>query len=1143
MAELKNILVAGVGRINGDLYVSGTTYVDVLKPTIVSASTGYYVSGASKDLGFWDDGLYYKLLYGIGSGNQNRGIYQTTKSGGTGTSGWILLWNNTYTASFPGYRVSASGFIGPLQGSVTGTASYASNALSASRATSASRADSAASATSATSATKLVGSSGSTSVPVYFDAGVPKVVTAINLANITASTGFRGNLTGTASYATSASRAISASRADSAASAESATTATKLVGTSGSTSVPVYFNSGVPTAVSSINLATITASTGFKGNLTGTASYASVVSQVSAAKASPSSDHFIPLFQGESGSQYVFTTASIKYSTNTKTLTVPNITGTASFATSASIAVSASKAVTASYVDSAVEKPNQVQLTTDCIYFYAERGHTYLLTVSSPGEQGYPTDQVLICMDEHEDAKVAKATRLFGGSNNVAGCPVAPSELYAYDDWCAVAYIANLSAGSTYASIIDYYSGKNITFEQVDSEGIEFNAKYSIESFEGQPIVSKEFPPYTCTAANDAKARLAFFEVYPTDSNWIKPWHIHYRLYVTTSTNECQGYYDCYISQQGSNLTYRVWNERYSTSYYPIYTHLIWWHNTQALWNNRATNPIRIGARVYSAYAANTLARTYKIEILEMSGCTMKFLDNIATRDSFHTSAKYAEGALDATTLGVTVTGDRNNNTLPTQLYDSYAGLLVHSGSKLYRYKICGFDASGSLVPTTVTNQTSDTVIAKSASAVPMKVHKGLIYYSSTAAVSGTLRTAANTIYRYQGATSALPLYNFSANPGVNTDIYLKGSYNPYTDEFTLDTSSTTSYYQFIPQGSGSLNSASAFVSGAYYWYVGYKTSNATYANFALEHPLYQYRYDENIGRNALTLVEPITNVPDMNAISGSRGFIKNKVGGYAIPLDVEDKYLSFTSTASIAHWQYEPEKYISVEEFKSYGLTDAEFEAFKVQGYANLDIYCENLDETFNVTAYYNLADYGENWVYLSSNDTEDHDFWLTGSYDYVDFYFQGTEYDYNENLIYPARIPWMYIGPLVVDGVKTTNGIINSFGVCSTVASSANKSTWVNVPTNTNNYIAGTPTITVKFANKNTADNPKLSVGTSNGHVPIYYNGVKITTGSKKSYLYGYVDLRWNTDGEQHWDIVSTPVAAFEDTVGNLETLLAAI
>ena len=357
------------------------------------------------------------------------------------------------------------------------------------------------------------------------------------------------------------------------------------------------------------------------------------------------------------------------------------------------------------------------------------------------------------------------------------------------------------------------------------------------------PLMEKTFAPYTCTAANEAKGYLALFNVHPTSDNWVVPWHVRYILDVETSNTNCVGHYECYVSQCGSQLPYMNWNELYSSSYYPIYNHMVWWHNTAAKYGNREDHPVKMGVRIYSAYGATTVSRTFRVRIIEMEGCTVDFLDTPATRDSFYNSTDYVESQPNGYATGLQETGDAN--TVPYQLYDYGTSYLIRSTSTpLYRYKICGFDGQSRVIPVSLTNQTSNTAVAQTPCGEPMVVSKGLVFYNTTTALTAaTSRTPSSTVYRYCGPSTTWHVYNFSSMPAAYNDVYLKGTYNPATDEFTLDTTSSTSYYVFVPQGN---DGSSIFENGYYYWYVGYVSGTVYsgsiyYADFTLEHPLFYY--------------------------------------------------------------------------------------------------------------------------------------------------------------------------------------------------------------------------------------------------------------------------------------------------------------
>lgn len=107
---------------------------------------------------------------------------------------------------------------------------------------------------------------------------------------------------------------------------------------------------------------------------------------------------------------------------------------------------------------------------------------------------------------------------------------------------------------------------------------------------------------------------------------------------------------------------------------------------------------------------------------------------------------------------------------------------------------------------------------------------------------------------------------------------------------------------------------------------------------------------------------------------------------------------------------------------------------------------------------------------------------------------------------------------GASEIDGISGST--INRYCACSTAAATAAK---------TANITAGTPTliaglrITVKFSNKNTANNPTFNLN-SLGAKNIFVDGAQITTGSNKGILNGVLDLVY--DGTQ-WHIVGSTMA----------------
>lgn len=232
---------------------------------------------------------------------------------------------------------------------------------------------------------------------------------------------------------------------------------------------------------------------------------------------------------------------------------------------------------------------------------------------------------------------------------------------------------------------------KNLFLSKSDAAST-YGTKTELDGKVDKVLMSKTYAPYTCSADNQNKGWIYFMNVVPTDDNWAVPWYIRYRLYVTTTETNTQGVYDCYISTAGTSLTYAVWNDFYSSSYFPIYHHLISYYNSAAKYANRATNPIKIGVRVQSARTPVSLARTYKIEVLEKYGCEVSFIDSIETFDSYYTDAKYGYASgMNGASQGLQEIGDIND---VTTIYLSTSRIKAGTYG-LKRYSLCMQDGDG----------------------------------------------------------------------------------------------------------------------------------------------------------------------------------------------------------------------------------------------------------------------------------------------------------------------------------------------------------------------------------------------------------------------------------------------------------------
>ena len=172
-----------------------------------------------------------------------------------------------------------------------------------------------------------------------------------------------------------------------------------------------------------------------------------------------------------------------------------------------------------------------------------------------------------------------------------------------------------------------------------------------------------------------------------------------------------------------------------------------------------------------------------------------------------------------------------------------YARYFIYNTSNpLYRYKIFGLK-QGKVVPLSITNQTSGTIVSKTPTSISFEIERGLYYYNSTGSVTATgTALAAQTTYSHWGAMST-PHYTFNTEVPVYSDVYLVGSLSDDGTEFKLDTTSNTSWYVYIYRGGGTpAASNGSFVIGKYYMFVGRSYSTANYMSLEYHNPVYYCR-------------------------------------------------------------------------------------------------------------------------------------------------------------------------------------------------------------------------------------------------------------------------------------------------------------
>lgn len=153
----------------------------------------------------------------------------------------------------------------------------------------------------------------------------------------------------------------------------------------------------------------------------------------------------------------------------------------------------------------------------------------------------------------------------------------------------------------------------------------------------------------------------------------------------------------------------------------------------------------------------------------------------------------------------------------------------------LYRYKLYGY-RDGRVVPLTITNQTSATIVDKTPTSVAIEIDKGVGYYGSSIAVtSASTVIEAQTQYDENAISTAT--YTFNTNVPAYVDIYLKGNYE--NGLFTLDTTSNTSWYVYAPNN-GTFDAYHAvFEEGCYYMYIGPSYSTDNYFELKQFNPTY----------------------------------------------------------------------------------------------------------------------------------------------------------------------------------------------------------------------------------------------------------------------------------------------------------------
>ena len=357
------------------------------------------------------------------------------------------------------------------------------------------------------------------------------------------------------------------------------------------------------------------------------------------------------------------------------------------------------------------------------------------------------------------------------------------------------------------------------------------------------PVITKTYPAYTCSADNEAKGVLFFGRVTNiTSSPWQAPWAIHYRVYVSTTENNTQGWYDCYFSVSGSTVNYYNYNNFYSTDYRPIYNHRLLYPKS-----GYTSYGAYFGVRVQSARTPTTLARTFTVELIETKNCTVEFLENIQrfdetyiTTNSVAASTIWYNTDYNATAVGLQEAGDANtNDTAYYILTNSFRGV-AGSTYKVWRYSLFARLPDGTYESFTNTYGEAATKTKNPHGFLP----DGKIYWNSNSSdYTGVFGISA---YEQYHSINYRYTFNFSGN-GIpaSANTYIKWTYNTVdgllylADEwFATALPSTEDGFIYQRVGSNYYNSAdyrgSLLLNNPYYIYTSDGIKTWTPQNFII---------------------------------------------------------------------------------------------------------------------------------------------------------------------------------------------------------------------------------------------------------------------------------------------------------------------
>ena len=222
-------------------------------------------------------------------------------------------------------------------------------------------------------------------------------------------------------------------------------------------------------------------------------------------------------------------------------------------------------------------------------------------------------------------------------------------------------------------------------------------------------------------------------------------------------------------------------------------------------YNSRFTSHLTTNAEITLTY--RTSAGSYKVTTSTGE----------LTKDTTYTDGWVCDYAYD------------NNDTQTSSLYNTRP--YVAGEGPLYPYKLCAITENFRILPLVKTDGTGTSKTQTTYSFRPEK-----IYYNN---YWSTIQQNAQCYNELKSSCSFNAPRNFNTTVPANHIIFLKGKYNDGL--FTLDQTSTTSWYVFVPMNTTYSASQGYFSSGSYYIKIGCSGASVNTCNLEEVNTLYYY--------------------------------------------------------------------------------------------------------------------------------------------------------------------------------------------------------------------------------------------------------------------------------------------------------------